>query len=107
MACFLLYVPLGHYPDSWLVHNPYIREAMDDFYAEMEPDGSFCLEPDGYLGLERSLLPFARSENGQYLTWDISKRGPDKKCLSEQPVKQVLGLGYPPLSPTFEPLALG
>ena len=130
---FLIYVPLGDYPDSWLVRSPYIREAIAAFYAEMEPDAPFPLEPDGYLGLERSLLPFAMSENGEYLAWDTSKRGPDKelpiyviasrmgglrygganlnefveRCLSEQAVKQVLGPGYPPLPPTFEPLALG
>jgi hypothetical protein len=130
---FLIYVPLGNYPDSWLVRSVYIRQAMDAFYAEMEPDYPFFLETDGYLGLERSLLPFAMSENGEYLAWDTSKRGPDEelpiyviasrmgglrygganlnefveRCLSEQAVKQVLGPSYPPLSPTFEPLALG
>ena len=130
---FLIYVPLGDHPDSWLVRSPYIREVMDAFYAAMEPDDPSPLEPDGYLGLERSLLPFAMSENGQYLAWDTSKRGPDKelpiyviasrmgglrygganlndfveKCLSEQAVKQVLGPGYLPLPPTFEPLDLG
>jgi hypothetical protein len=130
---FLIYVPLGDYPDSWLVRSPYIREAMDAFYAEMEPDDPLLLEPDGYLSLERSLLPFAMSENGEYLAWDTSRRGPDKelpiyviasrmgglrygganlnefveRCLSEQVVKQVLGPSYPPLPPTFEPLAVG
>jgi hypothetical protein len=128
---FLIYVPLGDYPDSWQVRSPYIREAMDEFYAEMEYDPLF-LEPDGYPGLEKSLLPFAMSENGEYLAWDMSKRGPDEElpiyvlasrlggmcygganldefvdnCLSEQKVKRVLGTGYPPLPPTFEPLAL-
>ena len=130
---FLIYVPLGDYPDSWPVRSPYIREAMDAFYTEMEPDDPFYLEPDGYLGLERSLRPFAMSENGEYLAWDTSKRGPDEElpiyviasrmgglrygganlsefvesCLSEQAVKQVLGPGYSPLPPTFEPLDLG
>jgi hypothetical protein len=129
---FLIYVPLGNYPDSWLVRSPCIREALDEFYAEMAPDDPFSLEPDGYLGLAPSLLPFAMSENGQYLAWDISKRGPDgelpiyviasrmgglrygganlhelvERCLHEQAVKQVLGPGYPPLPPTFAPLAV-
>jgi len=106
---------------------------MDAFYAEMESDAPLPLEPDGYLSLERSLLLFAMSENGQYLAWDTSKRGPDKelplyviasrmgglrygganlnefveRCLSEQTVKQVPGSGYLPLHPTFEPLKLG
>lgn len=129
---FLIYVPLGAYPDSWLVRSSFIRKAMDDFYQEMESDDPFLLEPDGYLGLQDTLLPFAMSENGEYLAWDISKRGPDKelpiyviasrmggiryggadlqefveRCLSEPEVKQVLGPGYPPLPPTFEPLEL-
>lgn len=129
----LIYVPLGDYPDSWLVRSSYMRQALDAFYAEMEPDYPFFLEPDGYLGLECSLLPFAMSENGEYLAWDTSKRGPDEelpiyviasrlgglrygganlnefveRCLSEQAIKQVLGPGYPPLLPTFEPLAVG
>jgi hypothetical protein len=129
---FLIYVPLGDHPDSWLVRSPYIRTAMDEFYAEMELDDLFLLEPDGYLGLEKSLLPFAMSENGEYLAWDMAKRGPDNElpiyviasrmgglrygganlnefvesCLSEQKVTQVLGPSYTPLPPTFEPLAL-
>jgi hypothetical protein len=129
---FLIYVPLGDYPDYWPVRSSYIREAMDAFYAEMDPDDFFLLEPDGYLGLAHSLLPFAMSENGEYLAWDTSKRGSDKelpiyviasrmgglrygganlddfveRCLSEQAVKQVLGPGYPPLPPTFEPLEI-
>lgn len=129
---FLIYVPLGDYPDSWPVRSPYIREAMDEFYEEMEPADPFPLEPDGYPGLEKALLPFAMSENGEYLAWDTSQRGSDKelpiyvlaarmgslryggaslhefveRCLSGQEVKQVLGPGYPPLPPTFEPLGL-
>lgn len=130
---FLIYVPLGDQPDSWLVRSPCIREAMTAFYQELNPDDPFELEPDGYLGLEKALLPFAMSENGEYLAWDTSKRGPTNElplyviaarmggvryggasltefvesCLSEQAVKQVLGPGYKPLPPTFEPLALG
>lgn len=129
---FLIYVPLGDYPDSWQVRSPWIKEGMDEFYAEMEYDDPFELEPDGYVGLEKSLLPFAMSENGEYLAWDMSKRGPDEElpiyviasrlggmrygganldefvgnCLSEHKVKQVLGTGYTPLPPTFEPTTL-
>ena len=128
----LVYVPLGDYPDSWSVRSPAIRAALAEFYEAWDYDDPFALEPDGYPGLENTLLPFAMSENGEYLAWDTSKRAPDKElpiyvigarmgglryggaslsefmnnCLSESGVKQVLGPGYRPLSPTFEPLPL-
>lgn len=129
---FLIYVPLGAQADSWLVRSPYIRQAMDEFYQDLDADDPFVLEPDGYLGLEKALLPFAMSENGEYLAWDTSQRRPDQelpiyvlaarmgglryagatlqeciaRCLDPLAVAQVLGPSYGPLPPTFEPLPL-
>ena len=126
---FLVYVPLGRHPDSWLVQSPHIRQLMDEFYDEMEHD-YFLLEPDGYEGLERALVPFAMSENGQYLAWDANHRnaagefpiyviaarmggirfGADnlyqfvEKCTDDAAVKTVLGPGYTALPRTFVPL---
>lgn len=127
----LVYVPLGQYPDSWLVQNPRIRQSMDEFYEEMEHD-PFLLEPDGYEGIEWSLVPFAKSENGEYLAWDLAHRSSDgelpiyviasrmggirygaenlyqffEKCTDNAAVKTMLGLGYEALPAIFEPLAL-
>jgi hypothetical protein len=129
---FLIYVPLGEYADSWLVRSPHIRQALAEFYQDLDPDDPFVLEPDGYLGLEKSLVPFAMSENGEYLAWDTSHRRPDQelpiyvlasrmgglryagatlqeciaRCLNPLEVTQVLGPSYGPLPSTFEPLPL-
>jgi hypothetical protein len=127
----LIYVPLGQYPDSWLVQSPKIKQYMDEFYEETEHD-PFLLEPDGYQGLERSLLPFAMSENGEYLAWDLAHRTPDgelpiyviasrlggirygaenlyrfvEKCTDDAAAKTMFGNGYQALAPIFEPMIL-
>lgn len=127
----LVYVPLGQYPDSWLVQSPKIKQYMDDFYEEMEHD-PFLVEPDGYEGIEQSLLPFALSENGEYLAWDVAHRTPDgelpiyviasrlggirygaenlsrfvEKCTDEAAVKNMFGTGYHALPAVFEPITL-
>ena len=128
---WLIYVPLGQYPDSWLVQNPKIKQVMNDFYAEMEHD-PFLIEPDGYEGIEYSLIPFAMSENGEYLTWDIAHRASNgelpiyviasrlggirygaenlyhfvEKCMDNIAVKTMLGTGYHALPAVFEPIPL-
>jgi hypothetical protein len=125
---FLVYVPLGQYPDSWTIRSPWIKQNMDAFYKEMEYDPLF-LEPDGYEGIEQSLIPFCMSENGEHLAWDISKRDLDgefhiyalasrmggirygakdlyqfvEKCTDDIEVKKVLGPGYEKLPLIFEP----
>ncbi|TGE29461.1 SMI1/KNR4 family protein [Hymenobacter metallicola] len=128
---FLIYVPLDQHSDSWTVRSPWIKQAMDNFYEEMEHD-PFLLEPDGYAGIESSLIPFAMSENGEYLAWDSAHRSPDdelpiyvlaarmggirygaanlyhfvEKCGNEEAIKTMLGPGYPKLPLSFEPLLL-
>jgi hypothetical protein len=125
---FLVYVPLGQQPDSWLVQSPRIRQFMNEFYEEI--DDAFLMEPDGYLGIQQALLPFGMSENGQYLAWDTNHRGANgempiyvlaarfggirygatdlyqfiEKCTDNTAVKTVLGPGYNALPCTFEPL---
>ena len=63
---WLIYVPLGPYPDSWLVQSPAIRRLMDAFYAAMEHDPLF-VEPDGYAGLERRWCALLRVKTAN--TW--------------------------------------
>jgi hypothetical protein len=120
----LVYMPQGQHPDSWLVQSPRIKQLIDDFYEEMEPDG--------YEGIERSLVPFGMSENGEYLAWDISQRTADgelpiyvmasrmggirygaenlyqlvEKCTNDTAVKAMFGPGYKAFPAVFEPLAL-
>ncbi|UOQ55550.1 SMI1/KNR4 family protein [Hymenobacter cellulosivorans] len=128
---FLIYVPLGQHPDSWTVRSPWIKQAMDDFYEEMEHD-PFLLEPDGYEGIEYSLIPFAMSENGEYLVWNLAHRQPNNElpiyilaarmggirygapdlyhfvegCKNSEAIKTMLGPSYTKLPLTFEPLLL-
>jgi len=128
---FLVYVPLGQYSDSWLVQSPKIKQYMNGFYKDIQHD-TFLLEPDGYEGIEVSLVPFAMSENGQYLAWDTSKRDRSgefpiyvlaarlggirygakdlyqfvEKYANDADVKTALGPGYNKLPLTFEPLPI-
>lgn len=76
---WLVYVPLGQYCDSWLMCSPVIEQAMKSFYAEEGDDYLLLLEPDGYPGLRQSLVPFAMSENGAYLVWDLARRNAENE----------------------------
>jgi hypothetical protein len=128
---FLIYIPLGQYRDSWQVQSLRIKQLMTAFYEEMEYDPLF-VEPAGYPGIESTLVPFARSENGEYLAWDTAARLPNgelpiyvvtahmggirfggnslqhfiETCTNEASVKEALGPGYSALPLTFEPLPL-
>jgi len=80
---FLIYIPLplhdGQYPDSWEVRSKVIKERMNDFYSSDEcvsGNWSFVFEPDGSPDLTEYAIPFAMSENGDYLIWDT--RNPDE-----------------------------
>lgn len=122
---FITYIPMGNHPDSWYVQTKYIKmtilEAIRLNQAEYEPDGNKEL-------LERA-IPFAMSENGDYLFWDIIEMKDNEypiyvlgqpvdaiwfgannlyefveKCNDRNAVKKILGTGAYRLSPTFQPL---
>lgn len=122
---FITYIPMGNHADSWYVQTKYIKgailEAIEQNLAEYEPDGSKEL-------LERA-VPFAMSENGDYLFWDITEMKDNEypiyvlgdpmlaiwfgannlyefveKCNDSNAVKKILGSGMYPLLPTFQPL---
>jgi hypothetical protein len=128
----LVYVPLGQHPDSWLVQSPGIRQRLEDFYQAMEHD-PFLLEPDGYEGIDQWLIPFAKSENGEYLAWDLAHRSANgelpiyvvasrmagirygaknlyqfvEKCTDNAAIKTMLGPGYEALPLVFDPIFPG
>jgi len=131
---FLVYVPLKTYPDSWGLRSRYIRGLMDEFYQFVETDAKyeFLLEPDGSFELVKNAIPFAMSENGEYLIWDIMN--PDERgefpiymlaarmggvnfagrdlihfinmCIDDEKVKIAMGSGYNKLPLTFEPIKI-
>ena len=130
---FLIYVPLKKtHPDSWGAGSKYIRKLMNDFYGEIETEKDIfpLLEPDGSVELVNNAIPFAMSENGEYLIWDVlnpNERGEFpiyviasrmggiryggddllhfiKSCIDDDEIKKVMGSGYTKLPPSFEPL---
>ncbi len=121
---FLIYIPMGDHCDSLSVRSRVLarvnREAIEGEYMDFEPDGS----PE----LVLRLFPFAISENGDVLGWDLEDEedgeltiyriGPRaygvkkvarslfeliEKCLDER-VAEVMGRGYEPLAKTFKAL---
>ena len=120
---FLVYIPMGTHCDSVTVRSEVLaavnREAVEEDFMEYEPDGSPALV--------LRLFPFAVSENGDVLAWDLEddengeytiyRIGPRAggvnragrslfevlESLLDDRVKTVLGPGYEPLQPTFEP----
>ena len=122
---FLIYIPMGSHPDSWIEQTKYIKSTiiycMENKLIDYEPDGSKEL-------LERC-VPFAMSENGQYLFWDPQKPSNNElpiyvlgsemgavryaasslyefveNCTDNTKVKRMLGTGYNSLPLNFDPI---
>ena len=72
---FLIYIPMDDHGDSWNVRSEEIRdtyfEEIENIEDEDDDDFVYILEPDGSLELMKTWVPFASSENGEYLFWDI------------------------------------
>ena len=120
----LLYVPFADVPDALGVWAP----EQAEFFVECLDAGLWELEPDGDEDLVRRLVPFGISENGHAFAWDptdpsgpgecwiysigskmlsVTKAAPDlftflDACTDDR-VRRVLGPGYEPLVPVFEP----
>jgi hypothetical protein len=119
----LLYVPFDDVPDALGVRAP----EKGEFFVECLDDGLWEFEPDGSEDLVRRLVPFGISENSHFFAWDptdpcglgecwiysigrmlsVTKAAPDVFTLldacTDERVKRVLGPGYKPLAPVFEP----
>ncbi|QYS90053.1 SMI1/KNR4 family protein [Flavobacterium columnare] len=67
---FHIYIPMGDYGDSIFVRS----EEIKDTYIEdvLNDDIWFDIEPDASIEILKNLYPFASSDNGLYLFWDIS-----------------------------------
>lgn len=126
---FLIYIPVSDHPDSWIKQTSVLKGNIDTFYTEVDYDPLF-LEPDGYEKLPQSAIPFAMSENGEYLIWDSYNRNQDKElpiyvimsrmggirygsdnlynfidnCTNSDLIKKMMGNGYTALPYSFEPM---
>ena len=65
---FLIYVPLGEYCDSWSRQSVTLKHTFNEFISN---DWYLTLNPDGNETLIRNAVPFGKSENGDFLFWDI------------------------------------
>ena len=73
---FLVYPPLGDYPDSFHQQSPGIRAALLETLHLDDRDYDFQLAPDGSPELVQRLVGFATGENGESLFWDLQPGGP-------------------------------
>lgn len=67
---FIIYIPLYDYPDSFFLRSDEIISTYQDVLDD-EDELWFDLEPDLKYGDLKNLVPFAMSENGHYLFWNI------------------------------------
>lgn len=67
---FLIYIPMAEYPDSWCIRKQEIISTYQDV-LDNEENLWFDIEPDVTYAKLKDLIPFAMSENGHYLFWDI------------------------------------
>ena len=66
---FLIYVPLGDYCDSWENQTRILKDTFNDF---IDNHWYLTLDPDGTEKIIKNAVPFGKSENGDFLFWDIS-----------------------------------
>ncbi len=125
---FLIYIPMDKYPDSWHIRS---KEIISTYQDVLDDEDSlwFDLEPDVTYQKLKDLIPFAKSDNGEYLFWDIES-GEDQefdiyitdfrgigftkvasnlyelfeKITSESSFKEVLPFNQNPLPNVFQPL---
>lgn len=71
---FLVYVPLGYYCDSWTIQTAVLKQTFNYF---IENDAYLTLEPDGSVELIERAVPFGKSENGDFLFWDLDSSSCD------------------------------
>lgn len=131
LGLFLIYIPLDDYGDSWNVRSEEIQGTYIDDLEDEEEEPWFDLEPDGSVELMKRVVPFAASENGHYLFWDIEngkegefdiyitdfkgmgiiKAATDlnefiEKATGTETFKEVLPFSEKPLQKIFNPLAV-
>lgn len=121
---FLIYIPQGNHPDSWMIQNEDMKYL---FLSYINPPLHAITKVEKGVDLIRRAEPFARSENGDFLFWDtenslsngefpvyftnfsngINFAGNSllefiKIITSESTFKSVLNFHKRPLNPVFE-----
>lgn len=73
LACglFIIYIPMGDYPDSFFVRSNEIISTYQDV-LDNKTELWFDVKPDLEYDNLKHLIPFGMSENGDYLFWDIT-----------------------------------
>ncbi len=126
---FLIYIPMGEYGDSLIIRS---EEIKSTYYNDLnEDDIWFDIGPDTTIELIRGLIPFASSENGHYLFWNVTDTDTEEydiyitdfrgipfkkvadsldnfieKVTDKTKFKEVLPFLQAPLHPTFKPLSI-
>lgn len=70
---FIIYIPMGDYPDSFFVRSREIISTYQDVLDNKE-ELWFDVAPDLEYSQLKDLIPFGVSENGDYLFWDIMSK---------------------------------
>ena len=95
LACnsFIVYIPMGDHGDSWEVQNPIFKERFLDVLEWGDPEElkEDILYPDGSIELLQRAEPFAKSEQGEYLFWDIESGNGDEFDIY---ITDFKGLGF-------------
>ena len=128
MGLFLIYIPIESHPDSFFIRSKAIMSTYQNV-LDNEDELWFDLGNDLQYSNLKHLIPFASSENGHYLFWDISSHPKENefdiyitdfralpftcighdlyqffdKVTSSDTYKQVLPFSQKPLPKTFDP----
>jgi hypothetical protein len=68
---FLIYPPLGDHPDSFMMQNEDMKGLFEGY---TDPPLFSLTEQPGAIELVKNAEPFAKSENGEFLFWDIDNQ---------------------------------
>ncbi|MBU2946286.1 SMI1/KNR4 family protein [Zobellia uliginosa] len=87
---FIIYIPMESYPDSFFIRSKEIIGTYQDV-LDNENELWFDMEPDLSYKKLRDLIPFAMSENGHYLFWDIESESSEEFDIY---ITDFKGLGF-------------
>jgi hypothetical protein len=87
---FLIYIPMGGYCDSFFSQSCAIKGTYSDVLGNPN-DVWFDIEPDVDFERLKRLIPFASSDNGNYLFWDSARTVPNEMDIY---ITDFRGLGF-------------
>ncbi|OCG56726.1 hypothetical protein A9G36_02520 [Gilliamella sp. Choc6-1] len=94
---FLIYIPMENYCDSWQNQFKFMKQLFSEY---IDNEWYLTLDPDGDIVLMRDAVPFAKSENGEFLFWNINSKSKNNEF--DIYITDFKGLGVVKIAETLD-----